>query len=87
MKTHRLEHRHDRRKEEICDGYLQPNTYLNILMKTHHLEHRNNRRKEEICGGYLQANTSNNSMKTHHLKHIHDIIVKEKRNMWWLLTS
>ena len=33
--------------------------------------------KKEICGGYTQPSTSNNSMKTHQLKHIHDR--REKR--------
>ena len=35
-------------------------------------------RENEICGGYSQSNTSNDSMKTHRLKHRHDWR-KEKR--------
>ena len=49
-------------------------------MKTHPLKHRQDRRREEIRGGYTQSNTSNNSMKTHRLKHI-DMIGGEKRDV------
>ena len=41
--------------------------------------------RKEICGGYSQLNISNNSMKTHWLKHRQDR--RREKHMWWLLAA
>ena len=82
MKTHRLKQRHDKRKKEVCGGYLQPITSNNSL-KTHPLKHRHDKRREKryVVVIYMQPKTStDNSMKTHRLKHI-DMTRGEKRDV------
>ena len=57
-KTHRLKHRHDRRRKKrhvvvTCSMQI----YIKLFKKTHWLKHacRQNYEEKEICGGYSHA--------------------------------
>ena len=98
MKTHLLKHRHDRGREKRYIVVTRSLIHITIQWKlTHYSTDMIGGEKRDTRGGYSQPNTSNNSMKTHQLKHRHDTR-REKRymvvthslihlNIQWKLTS
>ena len=73
MKTHRLEHIHNRREKKIFSGYLQPNTSNNSIkthcLKAHRHERQIERRYVVVTHSLINQLFNENSPS---IKHRHD---------------
>ena len=70
--THLLKYRYDRKREREMLWLLTAKYIKQFDENSPPKAQTRQEEKKEIHGGYLQPNISNNSMKTHPLKHRHE---------------